>query len=814
MDALLQDLRYAFRHLRHSPWFAAAAVLTLALGVGANTALFSMLNTLVYRPLPIKDPDGLVAVTSHTDEGQLRLTLVPAVTELEREGPLQSLCGLNGGGVFAAEANGTPSQTVIALVTGGCFETFGVNPLFGRAITEEDSPIRARGNMVTVLGHRFWMRMFGGDPGAIGKTIWMEGVELTIIGVMPPGFNGLQADTAIDIWAPNYTITPMRPERPAGASEILGRLKPGVTLQQAQSELRTRWPALLEAIAPPTLQEPERSQFTQLQPRVEPMRTGLSFYRNRYAQPLTIILALTIALLLLACVNLGGLLLARLNARSGELGIRMALGGSGRRIAQQMLIESLLLSLAGAAVAVPTSLAFVAVLASFLPTPVVDHSLDFTPDLNVLLATAACGVAAGMLMSALPIWLAWRRRGAVMSMWDRTVAGSANRWARGLLVTQVALSVVMLAGAGLLIRSLYLLQNVDRGVRIEHVLNVKLMPLPSAYQKIDNASYYPAVLERVRAIPGVRSAALTRVFPRMVSVTIGQPIAFVGDPPGNVRASLESASPEFFATVGIPLLGGRLPLWTDTVKSRQVAVISESLAKQLRADGDVIGRHVKYASSRADQDVEIVGIVGNASLGSPRQTDVPVFYRPTLQAGLFANYPNLLVAVDGDPLSVASQVVAAVKEGGREHPHRVDTVANVFASAPASERMGAALAGAVAALAIVLAFIGVYGLLAYAVSRRTREIGVRVALGASRSQVVGMIMREGFVLTVIGIAIGLPAAAYLGRILNAMMFGTSPADPLVLVSTTVFFIALGIAGGVIPARRAASVDPVIALRID
>lgn len=815
IDGLIQDVRHAFRHLRRSPGFAAAAMLTLALGVGANTAMFSMLNALVLRPLPIKDPHGLIGVSNRNAQDQVRLTLIPVVTELQKgDGPLHDVCAYNGGGVFAADVKGTPTQAVIALVTGQCFNTFGVGPLLGRAIADDDAPIGRRGNLVTVIGHRFWTRMFAGDANVLGKTIRMEGMELTVIGVMPAGFGGLNADFGIDLFMPYGTISPIRPDRPPGASHILGRLRPGVPLEQARSELSARWPALMEAVVPSTLPPSERADLNNARVRVEQLGTGTNFLRDRYTRPLTIIFGLTGVLLLLACINLGGLLLSRFAARGPELAIRSALGGSRRRVAQQMLLESLLLSLGGAALAIPAAFAIVGVLASFLPVGLVERSLTFTPDLRVLAVTAAFGVAAGILMSGLPIWIAGRRRGAVRFGWDRTIAGSTNQWARGLLVAQVALSVVMLSGAGLLIRSLYLLQRADLGVRTANVLNVRVMPLPNAYRTIDNASYFPALHDQLAALPGVRSVGFARAFPRMAGEFVGQPIAFVGEPAGNARAQLESASPGFFETVGVPLLRGRGPSWADDSKSRQVAVVSEALARQLTPDGDVLGRRVRFGADRSHQDVVVVGVVGNASLGNPRQRDVPVFYRPTLQAGLFANYPNLVIATHGDPLAAAPAVARILKEGGREYAHEIATLDGVFARAPASERMSATLAGAVACLAVALAFIGVFGLLAYAVSRRTREIGVRVAVGADRGAVVRMVMREGLVLTLLGMAIGLPAAVFAGRVLKTLMFGVSEADPMTLAATTVFFVMLGLAAGIVPARRAAAVDPVVALRAD
>ena len=812
-EALRHDARYALRHLRRSPGFAAAAVLTLALGVGANTAMFSMFNALVLRKLPIADPDGLIGVSSRNEQDQLRLTLISAVPALEKDGPFASLCGFNGGGVFAADVNGSPTQAVIALVTGRCFEVFGVAPLYGRAIAPEDAPYEQRGNPVAVIGHRFWTRMFGADPGAIGKTIRMEGIELTVIGVMPASFVGLQADSGTDIYAPNYTITPRRPDRPSGAMYLIGRLKAGRALGAAAAELTARWPALMSAIAPATLPDGERAAFASARVKVERLATGVNFYRDRYTRPVSIVMGLTTVLLLLACLNLGGLLLARLTSRSSEIGVRLALGASRLRIAQQMLIESLGLSIAGAVLAVPTSFALVRLVASFMPDPVVDRAMSFEPDWRALSVAAAAAVCAAVLMSAVPIALAWRR-GRQSLGWDRTIAGASNRWSRALLVAQVALSVGMLSGAGILSRSLYLLQNVDRGVHVDGVLSVRVMPLPSAYRNIDNASYFPALQQRIAAIPGVRSVGFARAFPRVTSIGPGQPITFSGESAGNVRATLETASPDFFNTVGIPLLRGRRLEWSDHGKAQPVAVVSKSLAAQLAPSGEVLGRAVNFGVDRNHQNVVIVGVVGNASLGNPRQTDVPVFYRPTLQAGLFANYPSLVVAADGDPLAIASAVTTAIRAGGREYPHHIATLRAVFERSPSSERMGATLAGAMAALALLIAFIGIYGLLAYTVSRRSREIGVRVALGATAGSVSRMVVREGLILTAIGIAIGLPLAIASARSLETLMFGVTAADPAVLVSTALLFVVLGATAGLIPGRRASRVDPLVALRED
>jgi len=812
MDALFQDLRYAIRHLQRSPGFAAAAVLILALGTGANTGMFSILNGLLLRPLPVADPESLVGVQAVGSNGVRRGVLVPIAELLEQpESPFARACAINGGGVFAIEANGVSSQGSLATVTGSCFDVLGVPPLWGRTIGPEDSPVRGRGSLVTVLGHRFWSRTFGNDPTAIGKTVRTEGVELTVIGVMPPGFVGLQADSGTDFYVPNYSVTPMRQDRPASAPQLIGRLKAGVTLAAAQAELSARWPAWVHEVTPSALATPERNNFLDQRPELASLSRGLNFYRDRYGRSLTIIMGLTGALLLLACVNLSGLLLARLTERSGEMSVRLALGSSGARLGQQMLMESLLLSVTGAALAIPVSFAFVGLLASFLPTPLLAHSLDFSPDARVLLTTSAAGVLAGVLMSALPLALAWRRRMRLLAVSDRTVVSATSRWARAMMVVQVALSLIMLTGAALLIRSLYHLQNVSTGVRAEQVSYMKLMPVPGGYRGIDNASYYRSMLDQIGAVPGVRSVGLSRLFPRAGEL-VGLPIGLAGDPAPQLVAQKESASPGMFETLGVPLLSGRLPQWTDEATAQKVAIVNETLARMLVADGNALGRRVNYGADPADRDVEIVGIVADTTLGSLRLLHYPVFYRPILQAGLFGNYPNLLMRIDGDPQAPLEAIASIVKQPGREYPHQISALDEVFRQSPSNERMSATLAGVVAVLAVTLAFVGLYSLLAYGVSRRTREIGLRVALGAERGDVVRMVMREGAVLTGLGVAIGIPAALAGSSVLRSMLFGISPTDPLVLTASVLFFLALGLAAGIVPARRAAGVDPAIALR--
>jgi predicted permease len=810
LETLLQDVKYACRHLRRSPGFAAAAVLTLALGIGANTAMFSVLNALTLRRLPVAEPDGLYSLTSHNERGVKRYVPVTLVPDLERAGPFAAVCAYNGGGTLPVEAGGRPTLAVTAFISGRCFEVFGVAPRIGRPIVEEDVPLISAGRKVVVISDRLWKRIFNADPDVIGKTMKAENTVVTVVGVMRPGFLGIQADTGVDVFAPHDSIIPATQGRRPVASEVLLRLRPGVTFEQATAEFEARWPALLALGRSAMRDANEGTNILGATARVEPMATGLSAFRERYSPAIQMILGLTGLLLLLACVNLGGLLLTRLTARGTELGVRLALGGTRWRIGQQMLTESLVLSISGAALAIPVSYAFIAPVASFMPSGYIDRMMSFTPDLRVLAITAAAGILVGVLVTALPTWFAMRRRASIHFAWDRTIAGSTNKWTRSLAVAQVALSVVMLIGAALLARSLYALQHRDLGVHTEGVVTAKLLPVPGGRRASNNDGHYQAITQKLLAEPGIESVALAGLFPRGFATTT-QPVSFVGDDAPAIDVNTDTVTPEFFPTLGIALLEGRLPAWSDDLKSRRVVVVSESLARAL--GGNVLERHVKVGTQRESQDLTVIGVVADATRGDPKEIKTRVLYRPVSQASVFGS-ANVIVRTSGSNAAAMDAIRRIVAESGKEYVQHVTTIDAWFDQVPSGERMSATLAAMVGGLAVFLALLGVHGVLAYSVSRRTREIGVRVAVGANPATVARAVMRDGLLLTLIGVAIGLPAAFLAARSVRSMLFGVTEADALTFSVVTAFFVLLGSMAGTLPARRAASVDPVVALRAE
>jgi predicted permease len=810
LEALAQDSKVALRHFRRSPGFAGAAAATLALGIGANTAMFSVLNTLTLERLSVANPDHLYSLSSYNERGQKRYVPMPTILDLNREGPLAEACGYNGGGIVPMEANGVPTQGIMAIVTGRCFGVFGVQPVLGRGIVDDDAPIMTAGAKVVVISDRLWQRLFNRDPGAIGKSMRIDSVVAIVIGVAPPQFRGIHADTGIDVFAPPDSLIPATQGRRPVAQEVLGRLKPGVTHQQAQVQLEAMWPALLQQAKQSNQGAAEGQSILGEIIRLDAMGKGLSPAREQYAEPITIILGLTALLLVLACVNLGGLLLTRMSTRSTELGVRLALGGSRLRIVQQMLVESLLLAGLGTLLAIPTAFAFVAPIPSLIDPGLVGWELSFTPNLRVLAATALVGFVVGILLTALPTWFAIRRQGTVRFTWDRTISGAASRWTRGLLIAQVALSLMLVVGATLLARTLHVVQTTDPGVRTENMLNARLMSAPGGNRGMNAAAHYPPLIEKLRAIPGVRDVSYSTVFPRRIA-NIGSDVGFVGEDFKGVRTSLDSVSPNFFEMMGIRLIAGRRFTATDFQQPQRVVIVSEGLARQLAPDGNILDHHLKFQTQRAMQDLTVVGVVSNATQGNLKNVDGNIMFSPAMQSPTF-NSPNVMLAISGDPAPIADAVRRIVLEHGREFVYDTAMLDDLFARGPARERMSALLSAMIGALAVLLAVIGIHGVLTYSVARRTREIGVRIAVGAHPRTVARAIIQEAAALTLMGLAVGVPAAFFASRALRSLLVGISETDVVSFVVSALLFLAVGVSAGVLPACRAANVDPVVALR--
>lgn len=814
--SILEDVRRGVRHLVRSPAFSLATIATLALGLAANIAMLSVWNALMLRPLPVRAPSELVWARGHSPQGQNRLTLATAVPRLEEDpGPLTGYCAWNGNLVLPVEAHGEPTQASIDFMSAGCLETLGLMPVLGRVYTAAEAPLTSAGAQVVLIHHRFWQRMFGGDPAVIGQRLRTEGRQLEIIGVLPAGYDGIQIDGGADIVAPFGSILPAPVGRPPGASLILARLRPGTTIEQARAHLTSRWPAVVAAVLPAGLNARERDTFRDVQVRVESLATGLSELRDRYRRAVQVALGLTGLLLALVCANLGGLLLARMAAREQELQVRRALGATGARLFQQMAIESLLLAGVGTVLGTGLAWTLVGAIERLLPVGITGRTLSLTPDLRVIGVSAVGGVLTAGLICLVPVLSATRRANAAETQWDRTVVRASTRRHRLLLVTQVAICSILVVGAGLLSRSLAALLGADTGVRPDRVLSVRLMPLPNGYEGFDAASYYPVLLERLAALPSVHRVGYARMFPHLTTATPQlAPITVIGEPDPDIGAQFDVVSPRFFDTVGIRVVRGRGIETGDDARARAVAVVNEQLARQIAAGGEVIGRRISYGPGPERENIEVVGVVSNATLGSFRATSPPIVYLSALQAGRLGYYPTLALATNGEPMRIAPDVERVVRSMGHEYAHTTLPLAEFLDRSVATERLAAGVAGATALLGIVLALVGLYALLAFAVDRRAREIGVRLALGATSGGVLRLVIREGVTLVLCGVAVGVPLSIGPARFLESLLFGITPFDWITLAGTAVAFLVVGLVGGLVPAIRASRVDPATVLRAE
>lgn len=820
-DGILQDVRYALRHLRRAPGFSLVAILTLALGVGANTALFSLLNAVVLRPLPIKEPQRFVVVSRVNQRGQSRNIPLVTVAELARDHrSLETLAGYSCCGMFTTDANGVLSASPVEFVDQQYYPMLGVRPFLGRLISTEDAPQATDSVPVVVLGYGFWQRQFGGHPRAVGQTLRVAGVALTIIGVTPPGFSGLQVDVAPDITVPitlypRLASTAPDPKRPLQGNYAIGKLRQNATLDHVRAELGALWPSIREASVPPGYSPSEQDEFRSSHVRVESIATGFSSLRDRYSKSLTMLVGLTGLLLMVACVNLSGLLLARAAARDHELAVRMALGASRGRLAQGLLVESLLLSVGGTAVALPLAWWTSKALGRMMYTGVLSLTVPLTPDWRVLSLAAAAAIGTGVVIGAMPAWAAGRRDPRVGLQQARPIAHTTDRWAKALLVAQVAISLVLLLCAGLLTRSLANLRALDAGFHAKGMVLARLSQQPDGYRNLDEATYYPELVERLSTLPGVRSVSLSRLFAQVVNETaLLQPVALAEVVSGSVDvgALMDAVSPRFFETVGIPLLDGRDFTWRDDSRSPAVVIVNSSLARSLFPSRNAIGQRIRVGTDPKLRALEIVGVVGDASFGSLRASHVPVVFRSWLQSGAYARYPIVEVRTGVAPKSLGDEVRRAAASLGREYVLNLRTPEDQLSASLARERVTAALSSFFAGLAILLAAIGLYGFLAYDVARRTREIGVCMALGASRPMVLRMVVWQGLVLTSLGIAIGVPCALAVGRLTGALLFDLAPSDPVTLTGAAGFLTIVGTVAALVPAVRASSVDPMVAVR--
>jgi putative ABC transport system permease protein len=807
METLLQDLRFAARSFLRAPRFTVPAVLALALGIGSTSAIFSVVYGVMLKPLPYQDPDRIVVVwENNLTRNRPRNVIGPAnyAAWRERSQTLEHLA-MVGPTRSNVMFNGQPEEVTGLSASSDMFPALGVQPALGRAYTAaEDEDGR---DDVVVLGYEFWRTRFNGREDILGSTLVMNGVPRLVIGIMPPGFTviGQRANFLVPY---GWTLERLRNAPGRGLSHGLARLKEGVTFSQAEAEMRT--------IA------------AQLEKEFPRRNTGWSVtlvpvHEQTVDQirPALLVLAGAVGLvLLIACVNVANLLLARSTARERELGIRTALGAKRIRLVRQMLSESLLLGVGGGLVGLVLAFAFhrglLALVADQIPVPRLEQ---VTLDGTVLAFTMALSVATGLVFGMVPAVLASSSASESLHEGGRHGSGPKSRRAlAALVVAEVALSLVLLAGAGLLIRSFMRLQDVNPGFRAEGVLTARVQLPATRYEDERKAgAFFTDAVSRVATLPGVRAAAGISFLP-LAGPGIGTSF-HVADrpepPPGEFpSAEVRPITPGFFATMGIPRLAGRDFAPSDTLDSPLVAIINESLARRHLSGENPIGKRLQVSIGPENgMLVDVVGIVGDIKFASLDADVRPTVYIPHTQLAI--GLMTLVARTDGDPLSLVSGVTGAVRAIDPELPlAEVRTMQEVVDATVARPRTVAVLLTAFAVLALVLAGVGVYGVMAYSVARRTQEIGVRMALGATPQSVFRMVLGHALRLVGAGVVIGLVAAGGLTRLLETLLFETEPVDVWTFAATAVVLVLVAIIASYVPARRGTRIAPVEALRAE
>ncbi len=809
-----RNLRYTLRVLGKNPGFTCVAVLSLALGIGANTAIFSLLDALLLRDLPVRRPETL-AELSVVRRGSKIMFSFPMFREIERgQKVFSGLIGWSFGAATDVEINGVLSQAEVRSVTGNYYSELGATPLLGRLLAPEDVNLAGAGSSpVAVLSYDYWQRRFGGASDVVGKQIAIDGQPFTIIGVSRKWFTGMTVGDAPDI------TTPMKANENRAMLWVFitGRLKGGVTVAQARAQLESFWPEVLRATASTDTPGLRRQLFFSMGLDVSPAATGVNAsLRSHFTRPLYVLMGIVGLILLVACVNLASLMLARAAARSHEMSVRVALGANRWTLARQVLTESLGLSASGALLGLAFAYWGSRLLVSFLTegylTPVI---LDLRPDWHVLLLTASVAILTGILFGLAPAWRASRQDpAAVIQQTARSLAGGTAKLGKALIVAQVALSLVVLLGAGLLVRSFRKLCAIDPGLE-QGVLELSLAPRPGGYQNLDMMSYRRQLLSRVSSGPGVLSAGFADVsLPAQEGWgdTVST-MAAATNPDAGLMAKEATISPGVIPALGLSVVRGRNFEDSDDEHHPHVAILSSGLAERLFPSGDALGQRVRFGFMPQYQNLEVVGIASDSRLFDLHSAAPPVIYIPVLQYPDSMQFGQLFVRTREAPEALAKAVGIEIESLGHEYPLSTKTIPQKVNQALVEERVIALLSSFFGALALLLASIGLYGLMAYAVTRRTREIGIRMTLGARPATVLGGVLQEVLVLALVGLGLGIPCALAASRLLASTLFGLSPHDLLTLAGVSLLLVVVALAAGYLPARRASHIDPMDAVRM-
>ena len=808
MHILWQDLRYGLRMLLRKPAFTLVAVLTLALGIGANTAIFTVVNAVLLRPLPYPEPERIMELGRGYAANDINTpNMQRFVFWHEHSQSFEAMAAHRSIGSGVNLAGGDEPEYVPGLrVSVDFFRVLGVGPAVGRSFTKEEDS--AGGEQVVILSDGLWRRRFGADASLIGKTVSLNSESYTVIGIMPPDFQ---------FTVPADVIVPLRPsfEGDSGYNyRVLGRLKSGVTRAQAAAEMKL-------------IGEKFRAAYPQQMPERESVNV-LGYQESLTANIRSLLLILLGAVsfvLLIACANVANLQLTRSAARGKEIAVRMALGAGWRRIARQLLTEGLVLSLAGGAAGLLLAMWGIDLLTALIPEGMIPRAREISFDARVLGFTLASAVLTGLVFGLAPALQATRVdvNSALKEGSGKGIAGvGRSRLRNALVVAEVALALVLLIGAALMIRTFANLRQVELGFDPRNILTFQVaLSGPKYDTTAEIAEYYRGALERIRSLPGIESAAVTSSLPLAGHYNL--PLEIDGQPDQVVSVETRIITPDFFRVMRLRLQQGRELAETDREGSQDVVIVNEAFARQYLSNADplsqrlIVGR--MYGDPRARQ---IVGVVNDVKQFSPGTSAPPMIFMPITQVPdkvmltTTKTVPmKFAVRTAGDPLSLSAAVRQEMRHLDASLPvTNLRSMEQILSRSIASERFSMSLLGSFAAIGLILAGVGIYGVMAYSVTQRTHEIGIRMALGAQAGDVLKLVVGQGMLLALFGVAIGLIAAFALTRLMSSLLYGVSATDPMTFVGISLLLAGVALLACYIPARRATKVDPMVALRYE
>ena len=798
-----QDIRYSFRKLRQSPGITAIAVLALALGIGANSAIFSVVNTTLLRPLPFRDPDQLVMVwENNLKKGVNQIALSPAnyADFRDQSQSFSEMAALRPGN-FTITGGAEPERVPGAMVTPGLFQMLDVRPVVGRVFLPEQA--QPGSDTVVLISHGLWQRRYASDPQVVGKQLKLNGRDYQVVGVMPPDFRLSQR---VDLWTPLALGPKESANRAVGSLVVLGRLKPGVPVERAQAEMSAIAGRLREQF--PDTNAGHGVRLISLHEQLV----------GDIRLPLFVLLGSVGFVLLIACANVANLLVARAASRQKEMAVRAALGASRARLARQLLVESVMLAVLGGLLGLFIAYWGIDLLIAGMPDNV-PRAQESGLDLRVLGFTFGISVLTGIVFGLAPALQASKvDLNETLKEGGRSAStSSGGKRLRGfLVVAETALALVLLVCAGLMIKSFVRLQEVDPGFNPEGLLSMQLNLPPTKYaEPHQQTAFFNDLLERVRNTPGVQSAAVVTTLPLSGANNINTSFVIEGAPAAgageDLTADYRVASPDYFRTVGVPVQRGAVFTPQDTAQSPPKVVVNETMARRYFASQDPVGSRITVDVPPKPVTFEIVGVVGDVKhvgLDSDAKPEIYVSYQQQPWPAM-----TLVVKTAGDPLKMAPAVRAKVLEVDKDQPvFNVRSMDQVVAESVAQPRLTMFVLGVFAAVALLLAGMGVYGVMAYSVTQRTHEMGLRMALGANQGHVLMLIIKQGMALTLVGVGIGLVAAVAATRLLSSLLYGVSATDPVTFAGVSAVLSLVALLACYFPARRAMRVDPIIALR--